>query len=77
MAAIESHISAESMLSGSDWATEIGTWLGQEECVWRGDGRRTDNFHVSNVCPECSRNEEGITLIQQYYIDKVENVVKT
>jgi hypothetical protein len=70
MAAIESHISAESMLSGSDGFTVIGTWLGQEECVWRGGGRRTDNFHVSNVCPECSRNEEGITLIQQYYIDK-------
>ena len=71
MAAIESHISAESMLAGSDGAVEIGKWLGKEECVWPWrQGYKSDSLHVSDVCPECSRNEEDITIIQQYYIDK-------
>lgn len=70
MAAIESHISAESILAGSDGAVEIGKWLSQEDCVWSGGGSIMDNVHVSDVCPECSRNEDSITVIQQYYIDK-------
>lgn len=69
MAAIENHISTENMRSSG--VVAIGKWLSKEECVWTlKTGSIQDNLHVSDVCPECPRNEESITVIQQYYIDK-------
>ena len=68
---INKHITPQNILSGTSTILRIGKWLeDSKNIVSDAHCYRYNNYEISKSCPICKENDENITLIQQYYIDK-------